>query len=83
MENHTRIRRMEPRLLVLNFDNHAPRARLEALVSNIVAGVAESSRWHGYKDAAAPAFLGRPPSLPISRDTLSTTPAEARKHRLQ
>ncbi len=57
MENHTRIRRMEPRLLVLNFDNHAPRARLEALVSNIVAGVAESSRWHGYKDAAAPAFL--------------------------
>ena len=57
MENHTRIRRMEPRLLVLNFDNHAPRAHLENLVSNIVEGLAESSRWHGYKAPSAPEFL--------------------------
>lgn len=56
-EHHDRLRQMRPRLLVLNFDNHTPRARLDALLAQIIAGVREGSRWHGYHDEAAPAFL--------------------------
>lgn len=56
-EHHDRLRQMQPRLLVLNFDNHTPRARLDALVAQIIAGVREGSRWHGYRDESAPPFL--------------------------
>ena len=48
---------MNPRLLVLNFDNHAPREKLDRLVDKIIAGIAEGSRYHGYKDSNAPVFL--------------------------
>lgn len=57
MQHHDSLRQMRPRLLVLNFDNHAPRAKLDALVGQIIAGVAEGSRWHGYQDSNAPVFL--------------------------
>ena len=57
IEHHGQIRRMNPRLLVLNFDNHAPRERLERLVDKIIAGIAEGSRYHGYNDSNAPVFL--------------------------
>jgi len=48
---------MNPRLLVINFDNHAPREKLDRLVDKIIAGIAEGSRYHGYKDSNAPVFL--------------------------
>jgi hypothetical protein len=57
MQHHDSLKQMRPRLLVLNFDNHTPRAKLDALVGQIIAGVAEGSRWHGYQDSNAPVFL--------------------------
>src|SRR6266566_9129998 len=44
VEHHDQIRRMNPRLLVLNFDNHAPREKLDRLVDQIIAGLADRSR---------------------------------------
>ena len=57
IEHHDQIRRMNPRLLLLNFDNHAPREQLDRLVDRIIAGLAEGSRYHGYNDSNAPVFL--------------------------
>jgi len=48
---------MNPRLLVLNFDNHAPREQLDRLVDKTIAAIAEGSRYHGYSDSNAPVFL--------------------------
>lgn len=56
-ENHDLIRQMNPRLLILNFSNKANRQQLERMTDDIIAALAESSRYHGYKNPAAPAFL--------------------------
>lgn len=56
-ENHDLIRQMKPRLLVLNFSNKARRDHLEGMLDALVAALAESSRYHGYKNPAAPVFL--------------------------
>src|SRR5438046_10683604 len=37
--HHDQIRRMNPRLLVLNYDNHAPREKLDRLVDQIIPGL--------------------------------------------
>jgi hypothetical protein len=55
--NHDRIRRMNPRLLVINFANHTPASHLEGLVTNLIAALAEGSRYHGYTNSQAPVFL--------------------------
>lgn len=57
VEHHDEIRQMKPRLLVLNFDNHTARGKIEQLVDEIIAGLTEGSRRHGYKDSDSPAFL--------------------------
>jgi hypothetical protein len=57
VEHHDHLRRMNPRLLVVNFDNHASREKLDRLVDQIIAGIGEGSRAHGYKDSNAPVFL--------------------------
>jgi hypothetical protein len=55
--NHDRIRSMRPRVLVVNFvhglGERAARDRVERLRDVL----RESSRWHGYRDPAAPPFL--------------------------
>jgi hypothetical protein len=55
--NHDRIRLMRPRVLAINFvtglSEPAARHKLEALC----AALRESSRWQGYRDPDAPAFL--------------------------
>ncbi|MBS1198059.1 MAG: hypothetical protein H6R18_1844 [Proteobacteria bacterium] len=56
-ENHDLIRQMKPRLLVLNFSNRAKRDHLDRMQDSLIAAIAESSRYHGYKNPAAPAFL--------------------------
>lgn len=56
-ENHDKIRKMSPRVLVVNFSNEAKKDHIERLVGKIIEGVREGSRYHGYKDAKAPAFL--------------------------
>jgi hypothetical protein len=55
--NHDRIRRMRPRVLAINFvyGLSAPEARRKLDALN--AALRESSRWQGYRDASAPAFL--------------------------
>jgi len=55
--HHDQIRLMRPRVLALNFVNGNSNAQMTALLTQIFAGVKEGSRYHGYSDAAAPAFL--------------------------
>src|SRR2546421_1392683 len=55
--NHDRIRQMRPRLLVLNFVNGLSSERARAKVEGLIAALRESSRYHGYENKAAPAFL--------------------------
>ncbi len=56
-ENHDLIRQMKPRLLILNFSNKARRDHLDRMLDSLIAAIAESSRYHGYRNPAAPAFL--------------------------
>jgi len=57
VEHHGQIQLMQPRVLVLNFSNNTAPRQASALANALVAAVRESSRWHGYADPAAPAFL--------------------------
>jgi len=57
VQNHDRIKVLRPRLLVLNFSNNKTPEQALDLVNRIVAAVAESSRYHGYKDPKAPVTL--------------------------
>lgn len=57
VKNHDRIRKLNPRVVVLNFSNEHPRAHLDAQVRQLIQAIAESSRFHGYADAKAPVFL--------------------------
>jgi hypothetical protein len=56
-QHHDSIRRMEPRVLVINFHNQTPRAKLEMQVSDLITALGEASRYHGYSDSNAPVFL--------------------------
>jgi hypothetical protein len=55
--HHSEIRQMQPRVLVLNFVNGLSTDEAKRKVDRLIAAVKESSRYHGYKNANAPAFL--------------------------
>jgi hypothetical protein len=57
VDNHDKIRQMRPRLLVINFANGVSQAKALQKVDQLRAALKESSRYHGYKDQGAPAFL--------------------------
>lgn len=57
VENHDRIRVMRPRLLVINFSNRVKPGKVERMTSDLIAALAESTRYQGYKDSNSPAFL--------------------------
>lgn len=57
VRNHDSIRKMRPRLLVLNFSNQHDMAHVQKMTEQLIAALAESSRYHGYKDPKAPVFL--------------------------
>lgn len=57
VKNHDRIKKMNPRLLVLNFSNEHSRAHLDTQVKQLIGAISESSRYHGFADAKAPIFL--------------------------
>lgn len=57
VKNHDRIRQMRPRLLLISFSNQVDPAKPMALFNDLRAALKESSRYHGYKDKDAPAFL--------------------------
>lgn len=56
-QNHATIRRMRPRVLVLNFANAFDMAAIRRVTDRFIRAIAESTRYHGFKDAGAPAFL--------------------------
>jgi subtilase family serine protease/PKD repeat protein len=55
--HHREIRRMRPKVMVLNFVNHRSMDEMTAQVEEAIAAFAEGSRYHGYEDASAPVFL--------------------------
>ncbi|MBX3229051.1 MAG: hypothetical protein KIT84_01835 [Labilithrix sp.] len=56
--NHDRLREMRPKVLTINFDNDATsKARWRTRVEEVIAGLAEGSRYHGYDDDRATPFL--------------------------
>lgn len=56
--NHDRLTEMHPKVLTINFDNDAAsKARWKTRVGEVIAGLAEGSRYHGYQDPEAKAFL--------------------------
>ncbi|HEY3266190.1 MAG TPA: hypothetical protein VGM37_04640 [Armatimonadota bacterium] len=57
IQHHDQIKTLKPRVLVLNFANNRTPEQARAIVDGIIAAVAESSRYHGYKDPAAPVTL--------------------------
>src|SRR4051794_34267674 len=52
-ENHDRIRRMNPRVMLVNFSNEHGTNHLLGLARRLIDILAESSRYHGYKDSNA------------------------------
>lgn len=56
-QNHDRLRQMRPRVLILNFANDVDMADIREHAEALIRAFAESTRYHGYIDAAAPAFI--------------------------
>ena len=56
-ENHDRITKLEPRVLLVNFDEAENGDSVLAFAQTVGAAFAEASRYHGFSDAAAPVFL--------------------------
>jgi hypothetical protein len=56
-KNHDTIRLMRPRVLVLNFANDVDPVGIKDRTERTIQALAESTRYHGFKDPAAPAFL--------------------------
>jgi hypothetical protein len=57
VEHHDSLVEMRPRLLVLDFYNHLDMQQAEQKILEKRDAIAESSRYHGYADPAAFAFL--------------------------
>src|SRR5436305_14004510 len=57
VQNHDKIKQMRPRLLVINFANGMSQEKALQKVDQLRAALKESSRYHGYADQGAPAFL--------------------------
>ena len=56
-KNHDKIRKMRPRVLVLNFANDVDMDDIRKHAEGIIKATAESTRYHGFEDPAAPAFI--------------------------
>jgi hypothetical protein len=56
-EHHAEIAELRPRVMVLNFVNAKTNEQVLAQLAEVVDGMAESSRWHGYDDPWAPSAL--------------------------
>lgn len=55
--HHDALRVIRPRVLVLNFHNALPLAKVREVAERQIDALADGSRYHGYKDADAPPFL--------------------------
>lgn len=56
-QNHEKIRKMRPRVMVLNFANDVEMPAIQQKTDKLIAALAEATRYHGYEDPSAPAFL--------------------------
>jgi hypothetical protein len=56
-EHHDEITVMRPRILALNFVNHKTMEQMQDHMQQAIQAIAEGSRYHGYSDPDAPAFL--------------------------
>jgi len=56
-EHHDTLIRIEPKVLVLEFFNSATVAEIQDLATQQAEALAEASRYHGYADPNAPAFV--------------------------
>lgn len=56
-ENHDRIRKMRPRVLVLNFANDVDMPAIREKTEKLIQALAEATRYHGFENPDAPAFL--------------------------
>jgi len=56
-ENHDRITKLEPKVLLVNFDEGETGESAQAFAQTVARAFAEASRYHGFSDAAAPVFL--------------------------
>jgi hypothetical protein len=57
VSNHDRIGLMEPRVLAINFVHGLAEPEARHTLEALCAALRESSRWQGYRDPGAPAFL--------------------------
>jgi hypothetical protein len=57
VKNHDAVRKMQPRVLVVNFSNEASEGHCKKLIVDLFAALKESSRYHGYSNTNAPAFI--------------------------
>lgn len=55
--HHNEIRKMRPKVLVLNFVNGLTADEVQRRADAVADAVKEASRYHGYKDKDAPPFL--------------------------
>jgi hypothetical protein len=55
--NHASIQKLQPRVLVLNFDNTRDNTTVTGAVNNVIAGLKEGSRPRGYLDSTAQPLL--------------------------
>src|SRR5262249_23563532 len=82
-QHHAEIRRMKPRGLALHFVNPRRMDAMRTHLQGVIAAIAEATRYHGYADATAPAFMQYqltyavdmrdatpPPNYPYNNSTL-------------
>ncbi|MBU0617013.1 MAG: hypothetical protein KKI02_04800, partial [Planctomycetes bacterium] len=55
--NHDKIRKMRPRVLVLNFANDVSMEHIREHVEGIIRATAEATRYRGFKKPDAPPFI--------------------------
>ena len=83
--NHDRIRLMRPRVLAVNFVNGLTERRRASTLEALSPALRESSRWQGYRDPQAPAFLDYEivdvVDLTEPRGTATATPPSSRARR--
>jgi hypothetical protein len=55
--HHDSLRKMRPRVLVLNFSNGFGMEKAEKMAGQLAAALTEGTRYHGYKDEKAEPFI--------------------------
>jgi hypothetical protein len=56
-QNHDKIRKMRPRVLVINFANTHDMEAIRKAAEQYSRAISESTRYHGFDDPDAPAFI--------------------------